>query len=98
MKCPVCDVELNVSERQGIEIDHCPTCRGVWLDRGELDKIIDRTQSEVSTVHIPSVSKQKRDDYEVIYDGPKEYKADKKYYKKRKKPKKILKEIFDFFD
>lgn len=43
MKCPVCTtVDLVMSERQGIEIDYCPTCRGIWLDRGELDKIIER--------------------------------------------------------
>jgi uncharacterized protein len=44
MKCPVCkEPELVMSERQGIEIDYCPTCRGVWLDRGELDKIIEKS-------------------------------------------------------
>jgi uncharacterized protein len=43
MKCPVCDVPLSISSREGIEIDFCPQCRGVWLDRGELDKIIERT-------------------------------------------------------
>ena len=43
MLCPVCKVDLKMSERQGIEIDYCPNCRGVWLDRGELDKIIDRS-------------------------------------------------------
>ena len=43
MKCPVCkSVDLAMTERQGVEIDYCPTCRGVWLDRGELDKIIQR--------------------------------------------------------
>ena len=42
MVCPHCNVTLAVSERQGVEIDHCPQCRGVWLDRGELDKIIER--------------------------------------------------------
>jgi Zn-finger nucleic acid-binding protein len=47
MKCPVCkDVDLVMSERQGIEIDYCSSCRGVWLDRGELDKIIDRSAQE----------------------------------------------------
>ena len=46
MKCPVCtDVNLVMSERQNIEIDYCPECRGVWLDRGELDKIIERSIS-----------------------------------------------------
>ncbi len=44
MKCPVCKtVDLNLAERQGVEIDYCPECRGVWLDRGELDKIIERS-------------------------------------------------------
>ena len=44
MKCPTCTtVDLVMSERQGIEIDYCPTCRGVWLDRGELDKVIERS-------------------------------------------------------
>ena len=42
MKCPTCDVALLMTDRQGIEIDYCPQCRGVWLDRGELDKIIER--------------------------------------------------------
>lgn len=45
MKCPVCNVDLLMSERQGIEIDYCPQCRGVWLDRGELDKIIERASA-----------------------------------------------------
>jgi Zn-finger nucleic acid-binding protein len=43
MKCPQCDVALVMSSREGVEIDYCPTCRGVWLDRGELDKIIERS-------------------------------------------------------
>jgi Zn-finger nucleic acid-binding protein len=43
MKCAQCDVDLVMSERQGVEIDYCPKCRGVWLDRGELDKIIERS-------------------------------------------------------
>ncbi|MFZ4621259.1 MAG: zf-TFIIB domain-containing protein [Bacteroidota bacterium] len=45
MKCPVCNtVDLLMTERQAVEIDYCPQCRGIWLDRGELEKIIDRTQ------------------------------------------------------
>jgi Zn-finger nucleic acid-binding protein len=40
--CPTCQTELKMAERQGVEIDYCPQCRGVWLDRGELDKIIER--------------------------------------------------------
>jgi len=43
MQCPVCTTDLQITERQGIEIDYCPQCRGVWLDRGELDKLIERS-------------------------------------------------------
>ena len=42
MQCPIDQTELKMADRQGVEIDYCPTCRGVWLDRGELDKIIER--------------------------------------------------------
>ena len=43
MKCPICTVDLVMADRQGVEIDYCPKCRGVWLDRGEIDKIIERS-------------------------------------------------------
>ena len=48
MKCPIDGADLVMSERQGVEIDYCPQCRGVWLDRGELDKILDRA-AELAT-------------------------------------------------
>jgi|SRR6478609_6804453 Zn-finger nucleic acid-binding protein len=48
MSCPVCRVPLAMSDRQGIEIDYCPQCRGVWLDRGELDKIIERSAPQAA--------------------------------------------------
>ncbi len=47
MQCPVCEnTKLAIAERQGVEIDYCPDCRGVWLDRGELDKIIERSAED----------------------------------------------------
>jgi Zn-finger nucleic acid-binding protein len=46
MLCPVCKVELRMADRQGIEIDYCQQCRGVWLDRGELDKLIERSTDD----------------------------------------------------
>jgi Zn-finger nucleic acid-binding protein len=47
MKCPNCkDPNLVISERKGIEIDYCPDCRGIWLDRGELDKILEKARDE----------------------------------------------------
>ena len=48
MKCPTDSATLVMSERSGVEIDYCPECRGVWLDRGELDKIIDRAEAELA--------------------------------------------------
>ena len=51
MKCPVCNVELLMTDKQGVEIDYCPTCRGIWLDRGELDKIIERSTVVASAPH-----------------------------------------------
>jgi uncharacterized protein len=45
MRCPVCVMDLVLTERQGIEVDYCPKCRGIWLDRGELDKLIERGAS-----------------------------------------------------
>lgn len=45
MNCPVCNVPLSLSDRSGVEIDYCPKCRGIWLDRGELDKLIERASA-----------------------------------------------------
>ncbi len=54
MQCPVCkETQLVMSDRENVEIDYCPQCRGVWLDRGELDKIIERSQREVSALPPP---------------------------------------------
>ena len=66
MKCPIDDSPLSVSSREGVEIDFCPQCRGVWLDRGELDKIIDRAANALSAVPTaapaPEPSRQYDDD------------------------------------
>lgn len=53
MLCPACRVPLTMSEGQGVEIDYCPQCRGVWLDRGELDKIIERSEAKPSEPERP---------------------------------------------
>lgn len=78
MKCPVCTgTDLVMSERQGVEIDYCPNCRGIWLDRGELDKILERADQHERQQYAP------RDDYKREYKGEHrgEYKGE---YKKRK--------------
>jgi uncharacterized protein len=48
MNCPVCNVDLKTGDRQGVEVNYCPTCRGVWIERGGLDKIIDRATAAPS--------------------------------------------------
>jgi Zn-finger nucleic acid-binding protein len=58
MKCPLCNIDLQMSERQGIEIDYCPKCRGVWLDRGELDKIIRKVRVE-SFLNLPRENRKR---------------------------------------
>ncbi len=56
MKCPTCtDTPLVMAERQGVEIDYCPACRGIWLDRGELDKLLDRALAAASPAQAQSV-------------------------------------------
>ena len=107
MKCPICDVELKMSERQGVEIDYCPKCRGVWLDRGELDKIIEKSTEAMvlpdpEPQPEPRRAPEPRRDYREPYRDERRYEDrgrdrdyDKGYYK-RKKRKSILSEIFDF--
>jgi Zn-finger nucleic acid-binding protein len=63
MNCPICQVTLVMSERQGVEIDYCPECRGVWLDRGELDKIIERPTSEMSEKSFREIDHDRRGDH-----------------------------------
>lgn len=83
MNCPHCHVALSMSSREGIEIDYCPQCRGVWLDRGELDKIIERSLPD--TPSEPVRTQSYRD------DGDRDdYKRHKKYKKKS-----WIAEIFD---
>ncbi len=89
MKCPVCsNVNLVMSERQGIEIDYCPECRGIWLDRGELDKIIDRS--------IPQSTQVKTDEHRHHTHKQHNHGMSSDDYYKRKKKESFLSELFDF--
>jgi Zn-finger nucleic acid-binding protein len=90
MNCPTCNVELKMTERQGVEIDYCPQCRGVWLDRGELDKIIERSDSEPA----PRAAVNTRN-YEPQRDSH-DYENRDEHYGRRKKKKSFLGEMFDF--
>lgn len=82
MKCPNCpDADLAMTSREGIEIDYCPRCRGVWLDRGELDKIIERSEAA------PTPREEHRPSSGSSFGGD--------YYRGKKK-KSLLKELLDF--
>ena len=95
MDCPVCnDVKLAMSDRQGIEIDYCPQCRGVWLDRGELDKLIERASAELAPP-APPVATRPPPLEQPRYEQPRYDKRDSDYYRHKKK-KNLLGELFDF--
>jgi len=92
MNCPACKtVNLVMSERQGVEVDYCPQCRGVWLDRGELDKIIERSAAAEAgfspkAAHMPERSQYERRDKDDDYK--------RQQYPRKKKS--FLGEFFDF--
>ena len=65
MKCPNCvDTTLVMADRQGVEIDYCPACRGVWLDRGELDKLLDKAVASSPVAPAQNAQYLKRSDFE----------------------------------
>lgn len=83
MNCPIDGTELRMTDRQGIEIDYCPTCRGIWLDRGELDKIIERSalprEPEVEQERYASERQQRHPDQ-----------------RRKKRRRSLLEELLDF--
>lgn len=94
MNCPTDGTVLLMSERSGVEIDYCPTCRGVWLDRGELDRIIERVEGPGSG---------RSDRSEPRKDKEKEHRYNEHRYvehrygdRPKKKKKGVLSELFDF--
>ena len=89
MKCPVCkDITLLMTEKRGVEIDYCPECRGIWLDHGELDKLIEK--EEKSYQEVRNVSR----DYEYE-EGRRDSKSSS--HSKKRKRESFLGEIFEMF-
>lgn len=88
MKCPNCLETLLMTDKHGVEIDYCPSCRGVWLDRGELDKIIERSATQITD---PEFREEGFRQYS--YNSEDNFKTQKPYHKKRKS---FLDELFDF--
>lgn len=107
MNCPNCNETLVMTDRQGVEIDYCPKCRGVWLDRGELDKIIERSaaynqQTEAPPQPPPPAQDHTYTQQQKPYDkygqnpyGKQQYPSNDPYYKQKKK-KGFLDDLFDF--
>lgn len=100
MDCPVCDVTLSISSREGVEIDFCPQCRGVWLDRGELDKIIDRAATSFAPAgdagaRVPGDDRAARHDTRRDDRDDDRRPYDERSYR-RKKRRSFLDDIFDF--
>jgi Zn-finger nucleic acid-binding protein len=94
MKCPVDNEALVMSDRQGVEIDYCPTCRGVWLDRGELDKIIERSDAHSAPAPKAYDAKRREEPRRLApYDR---HKNDTHHHGHKKKRENFLGELFDF--
>ncbi|MEI8143732.1 MAG: zf-TFIIB domain-containing protein [Candidatus Berkelbacteria bacterium] len=103
MKCPVCSVALVMSERSGVEIDYCPECRGVWLDRGELDKIIEKSNVAEPVRRTERYDEAPRVSYsEESRDRGHQEENSRNYseqgYPKKKKKEGFLGDLFDFGD
>lgn len=99
MKCPNCEETLVMTERQGVEIDYCPKCRGVWLDKGELDKIIEKAASMQSSQDLKSNEDKKRrddDDYDDEGGFFNRNKRDNENNPNRRRKGGFLGNLFDF--
>ena len=91
MLCPIDKTPLVMSERQNIEIDYCPTCRGVWLDRGELDKIIERSGDGAPDAPSSAPPPRQPQPYAQPYGGH----DSRGYGHHKKRRKSFLEELFD---
>ncbi|MGI1662518.1 zf-TFIIB domain-containing protein [Palleronia sp. KMU-117] len=101
MLCPIDGTQLVMTERQGVEIDYCPQCRGVWLDRGELDKIVERSApAAVPPPPPPPAASRRPDDRGFDDRGGYDRGGDDRGYDdrgiRRKKRGGFLEELFDF--
>jgi uncharacterized protein len=99
MLCPACKTDLVMTERQNIEIDYCPKCRGVWLDRGELDKIIERSAVAEAPAAAPPPP-QPQPQAQPWVQQPQYQPAPQPHYQQQhhghyKKRKSFLQELFD---
>ena len=95
MKCPHCAINLVMSEKQGIEIDYCPECRGIWLDKGELEKIIERSAQSNSSSY-QNQSYNNNEHHEKQYKHAENEHHFNSHGEKKHKKRSFLEDIFDF--
>jgi Zn-finger nucleic acid-binding protein len=105
VNCPIDNTELRITDRQGIEVDYCPKCRGVWLDRGELDKLIDRAaMAPAAPASVPAEGYE-RSSVPPLREVPRDYRDnrdrdyrddDDRYDRRRGRKRSFLDDIFDF--
>lgn len=97
MKCPNCNETLLMTERNNIEIDYCPGCRGIWLDKGELDKMLEYAEQKHTS---GQQQQQQNNQFNQQQSYPKYdddyHKHDPHYHKKHHKKKGFLGDLFDF--
>jgi Zn-finger nucleic acid-binding protein len=94
MQCPVDQTTLSMTERQGIEIDYCPKCRGVWLDRGELDKLIEGGAASTRSTAAPSPTRESYS--EPRYDDRRHDSDHPHRFPKKHKKESFFSDLFDF--
>lgn len=104
LNCPIDGTELRISDRQGIEIDYCPKCRGIWLDRGELDKLLERSAQVTASDAPARVSSDRERDRDRDYDRDRDRdrgRSDDDYrrpsdHDRGRRRRSFLDDIFDF--
>ncbi len=94
MNCPIDGAPLTMTERQGIEIDYCPQCRGVWLDRGELDKLIERSTGGSNYGERRDYGERRERDHDHDHHEDRDHRG--RYHRPRRKRESFLEDLFDF--
>lgn len=100
MKCPHCDTTLLMTDRRGVEIDYCGECRGVWLDKGELDKLMEIAANEAGPATAPTPAPNRPSEYDRSDYKKQRYDSDRDRYHHKNHPRKkktLMSEIFDIF-
>ncbi|MDA8123812.1 MAG: zf-TFIIB domain-containing protein [Deltaproteobacteria bacterium] len=91
MNCPICNVLLLMTERQGTQIDYCPQCRGIWLEKGALDRIIERSGAQAA----PQAISRNQESHSPRRDDGHHDKHHDDHYDGHRKKRSFLQDLFD---